>query len=241
MVFSEKEIAERNQEAQLVTIQEKIDSKTIELADILKKRDDALSVVSLMSGERSLFEKEKKEFYEDKKLKIEEFTKLEETCRLELSDLTRQTINVKESLKTSTKELERINFSCINGRIDLENLANNKIALERQISYLTDLVTNAETARARYVQLSIDLSAKELEWSNFVIKMKEEKDKHREELAQLANDTQIILFKKDLAESQLKSYTDNLYTAMNDYNIIKTRLEDKWGQTFPELAIPLLM
>lgn len=239
MVSSEKEISERNQEAHLVSIQSKIDEKTVELTGILKQRDEALADRDAVANERVAFEKEKKDFAEDKQIKNGEFLKQEDAHRTELATLAKQLVSVKDELKSSTKELTKINLACINAKSDLDSLTKDKEALERQINYLTDLVVNYELTKEKYTALSEEVRLLDGKMTAFHETVGRETREHREVLAQINNEAQVKILERDLAANELKSYTDQLYTAMNDYQVIKVRLEDKWKTTFPDLEIPL--
>lgn len=47
-------------------------------------------------------------------------------------------------------------------------------------------------------------------------------------------------FQEKQSQYRLKTYTDELYTHMNDYQVLKMRLEKHWKEVFPELDMPLL-
>ena len=60
-------------------------------------------------------------------------------------------------------------------------------------------------------------------------------------IERLENEAKELEVRKEAAEFELKKYTDNLYTAMNDWQIIRDRLEVRWQKEFPELRLPLTM
>ena len=63
--------------------------------------------------------------------------------------------------------------------------------------------------------------------------------KAREELVKITEAVKIKIKEAEQAEYKCKKYVDELYTHMNDYEIVRLRLETVYNTKFPELDLKI--
>lgn len=236
---SEKEIKRDNLEADLHVLKSEIDEKTTELTLILKQKDAASIFLSQFEADKIAFEKEKADHLENVSAHQAQVVKDRQTIADEKEAATEQLANIKEDTKEANKILARVNNSCINGESEFKELTTKKENLEIKVSELTTLVANFEEikenvriAREEEALINRNIEARKIEADEYV---KEKK----EEAAKYANEAQISITTRDQTQIETKRYSDEMYNNMNDWQIIRERLQTRWNQVFPELDMPL--
>lgn len=264
VVIAEEEVKVNDAKSQLVSLQEAIGEKENELNELVEKVDRAKRIIS----DSLKVKKEVDEYIisELRSVKRElgivhiensnsmEYSKRELTdCRKRLFENVKLSIereknealkilkSIESQISDSRRNLDRINSSCLNGESEISEKKKEIANLNRKIEELANIIIKTEEAEERLKLLEIE----EKRIKNIIIEASNASDAYiaaaREQIAALRNEAQVIVSQKEHAEYSLKTYTDQLYTAMNDWQIIRSRLEDRWKQTFPELEIPLSM
>lgn len=241
MTASEQEITKHNQEAHLPILSSQIEKKTEELNSISSEFAQAVAIIA----ESKRLKKETDEYITKEKQKLED-TRVKSNARLvekntEIEALTPKANQLKDDISKSTKELSRINRSCLTGQEEIESNTKKISELSKEIANLTNLVIHYEEVKEQVRLLEIVASQQIVSIADAKTKSDNYLLEARETLSKINIEIQTLVVKRDETQSQLKSYTDELYTAMNDYQVIKTRLEGVWNKTFPELDIPLRM
>jgi len=241
MVASEKQIEKNNLEAHSAVLTQEIIDRTSELNSITKSVDEAKAILI----ESNIAKKEVQELSASETKKLDDArTRLSEEriqYESERSAATSSLSEILAKIKRSDRKLEKINFSCLNAQTDLESI-NKQIQEAREaLSPLTDLVIKYEEIKESIRLAEIEKSR--IDNSIAEAKRKSEVDlkEAREQLSDIRNEAQTKSMERDAAAYDLKSYTDQLYTSMNDYQTIRSRLEGVWNKTFPELEIPLTL
>jgi chromosome segregation ATPase len=156
-----------------------------------------------------------------------------------VAQLGTQLLAIQSDIKLATKELVRSNakvlaaeeeytkYQAILANIEELEAQNSLKVIERDI--ILEQVRLLDEERIKILE---DISTKTLESDS---KLKEA----REELSKLVYLSSEKQKEADQAAFRVKTYTDELYTHMNNYQIVKARLEGVWKQTFPELELPI--
>lgn len=239
MTASEKEIVTKNHQAHYAVTKVQVDEIVKELNALtleLKEARDTIALAPILKAEGDTYiAKEKKKFEEDRlKLKMsdieDEKTRIERTAEL---------VQLNKDIRDSTKQLNRINNSCLIGQEEIDN-NNKKISeLSSEVTKLTNLVVYLEEVKEKIRLLEIEESRLEITISQSKEKWSNDIQEAREQLSTIRNEAQVTITERDLAQSELKAYVDELYTNMNDWQIVRSRIEGVWNKTFPELEIPL--
>lgn len=238
---SQEQIEHNNLEAHSAVLKQEIGEKAQELNSLTKSVDAAKGILTesnrvkkehdeLMASELQKLADARKEFSDEKE-------KHEKDKKTGTDNL--QTIN--SNIGKANKELARINASCLNATTDLDNKNKEIAAAQEKLLPLTDLVLKFEEIKENIRLAEIELARVTQEAETLKKQSDVDMSEAKEQLANLRNESQVKQMEVDTAAFNLKSYTDQLYTAMNDYQVIKTRLENVWGKTFPELEIPLAL
>lgn len=241
MVFNEHEITVKGKQQQILLLDNDIEARSKQLTDTIQKKDSISKEMSDFYEERSLFEIEKREF-KDKYLKKEKDLAIRladyETQKTESLDI----LNTrKEELKESTRKLDKINSQCIGGQKEIEKLNIDIVTLNEQIEKLAWIVVHVEETKTNLKVLQEEFErANQALVSTRTLALEEVRFKE-ETLRKLGEDVVIMEKRRDQAEFELKSYVSQLSTAMNDYYVVKLRLESHWKRTFPELDVPLAL
>lgn len=141
--------------------------------------------------------------------------------------------------RDATKELERRNAQVLAAgeeydkyiqlTKDIDEKAAEYVVLLTGIEQAKELLVLLETEKGKILQ---DISTESEVWEG---KLKAARD----ELSTLVRLAEEKNKEAALAQARVKTYTDELYTHMNDYQVVKGRIETVWKQTFPELELPL--
>ena len=241
MTVSEKDIKMKSYEHQILALRDDIASASITLGETLKKRDSIEQEMQDFRDDKEKFEREKIQ-YSEKHYALKR--KYEEEIRLvseEKSLSSSQLALVQSELREAKRDLFKVNGQCLSANNDIEKLKKDIIVLNTEIEKLTLLVIHIEEAKTKlqYLEEEFNRTNERLVRNREIADL--EIRENTEHLRKLMIDTETVEQRKGAAEYELKSYTDQLYTAMNDYHVVKLRLEEKWHQTFPELEIPLAL
>lgn len=229
-------ITAKNLEAQHQQLTEKVASKFEELSLIVA---DAKKELEVVRKEKELLILDSIKKQEAIKVSVDNFTQLEQGLKESVSTLLVQKDDISKAIKKATKELIHTNGQVLTAQQEYEQYQKLIADIQLLEEKLANLVPNHELLTSQVklldeerIRIMGDISTKYQESEGTLNVARNELSK----LVYLAEEK-----KKEAleAESRTKAYTDQLYTSMNDYQIIRARLEDKWKQTFPELALPI--
>jgi chromosome segregation ATPase len=241
MVLSEQEITEQNKKAHSDSLDRDIENKVKKLNEIVEKNKFIKEEKDTLDKDRVIFEAQKKEHEEAMNEQRRDLAKkifsFEHEVRESASFLEKQQREVKEA----TRRLDKLNYQCINAEKDFERLTDEISSLNKEIEKLTSFVVKVEETKEQLHSLEESCRESQGKIDSRQIEMSQNELTHQQTLERVIAETREVEDKRDKAESELKSYVDQLHTAMNDYYIIKLRLESHWNKTFPELEVPLAM
>lgn len=150
-------------------------------------------------------------------------------------------VNLSNEVKSLTKEIAISNSRINAAKEELIELDKKKLNLQDETKTLLTLVNNIEQTKLDLKALLENKGQIEIELSTAItdanVKLKEASTN----LETLKIETAEMILQRDKVQYQLKSYTDQLYTNMNDYQVVRSRIEGVWEKTFPELNLPLAM
>lgn len=140
-------------------------------------------------------------------------------------EATHSLVRANEQILAAQNELAAIEKKMKEGEETEKQLYETIINLKKAQSELDVLYGEARKVKQ---EISTEIGISE-------VKLKEARD----ELSKLVYLAEEKKKEASQAEYRVKAYTDQLYTHMNDYQIVKSRLEEKWKTSFPELELPL--
>lgn len=234
-----KEITKSNLEAELVLLQSEVDNKATELNSLVSSVDEAKALIALSKKMKA----DTEAFILIESNKLDKAALALDTERKEFDEYKNNAGPIlnqhKKEATQAVRELNRANSSCLVAKEELSQLTEKKTSLVTEIEELTNLVMKGNPLRTEIQDLELKKLALENDiheaTAHHVVTMSEAK----EQLATIRNDAQTALMQKEEAEAKLKDYTDKLYTSMNDYQVVRERIERHWNQTFPELRLPM--
>lgn len=237
---SEIQIQKKNLEAELATIRDEIEVEAFQLTDILRKKSaieqDAILIESKKT-EFSKYESDTKAQFEQEKKGIEN-AKARSSEEIALNNTILK--KIKDDIKEAIKQLSWLNEKIMNADALIIETTKQKNQLDIEIADLLMLVSHKEDEE-RKLQKAIDsrssiesaIENKKDEAHRSVELMKVELDKMKAELAENIKE-------RDRVQAEAKTYTDQLYTAMNDWHAVRNRLEIRFHEHYPELELPLM-
>lgn len=238
-VIPQKQIKRDDLDAQISILSDELEVKRAGITAIIEREDKVKAEELALEDSKRVFEEGKRSAHSilDKRTqgiieREKNHEKVVEDTKVSLDDLQRQ-------IKQVTKELAKLNNSCINAAHELDTLNEQKSILENKVLELSRLVMHFEEMKvkikdAEEKKLAIDI---EVESKQSALKLEVENAKRILEL--INKEVTQKVDEKDKAEYALKAYTDQLYTSMNDWQIIRSRLEVKWKEHYPELDLPI--
>ncbi len=237
---SEKEIQKKNLEAELAIIRNEIDSEAAKLTSILQKKVDAELFASALELDKKSFEEYKNKVEEKISLKRREMQN-----ELSLHDQVFNSNQAKirslnSEIKEATKQLSWLNDKILKAEEVIGELETDKAALDSECANLLFLVSNKDEEEKKLNNIVSSRESIEKEIRNTeqaAIASAKNAELH---VIKMQDDLKALTIQKDNIQYELKSYTDQLYTAMNDYEVVRTRLEFKFKQHYPELELPLM-
>ena len=238
-VVPKKQIRKDNLDAQIVILEAQVEAKRLEL-DAIARRETAVK------EDREALNKEKAEFFETMK----EGRKAHDVIRsttvhvkgsvdkdIEAAQALHRQVEAK--VREEEKRLIRLNSSCLNAQADLDSIGRRKDVLTGQVAELTGLVLHFEEMKVkvadideRFRLVNVDIENKRVAWAADL-------ENAKKELERIAKDTLAKIEEGNKAEYLCRSYTNQLYTAMNDWQVIRNRLEVRWKEHYPELDMPV--
>jgi len=233
--MDEQEIKIRDREAELVGLRTECLEKAVELSSILVSIDSA-------KKERIKLEEEKKEFEafcDEKRIEFkvsnDQITagkkileELKETSTKELNQL-------KSDSKVALKELSLTNNRVLKARDELKVIELKEEEGIKKVEELTQLVLLLPQIQSEISSLEEKRNSLKTEISEMIDASTLELSKAKEILKNIAIEVEKKTKEANQAEYKCKKYVDELYTHMNDYEILKTRFEEVSGQKYPEL------
>lgn len=204
----------------IVQAREELDRIKIEKRTAIEEADEKLTE---LKEKQAIFNEAESKSKQEKRVTDEEHAK------------------VKKELKENLKELTRLNSYVLAAREELTKVTIEVTNANEQLKHLVLLVAKVEETKV----VLHDLQEKKAVILQEISTEKEALDSKIRSTADILAAMKLEMVetqkKSDIAQATLKTYTDELYTAMNDYHIVRTRLEDKWKMTFPELELPLML
>lgn len=240
VMTSEQEIQKKNLSAELSTIRSEIDSEAAKLSEILLKSSAAEQSIKAFHLEKSEFETYKTSSEETIKLKHKDLSdsKIRSDEEIELNKSILK--NVKDEIKDAIKELGWLNEKIINAEMLSMNQVSEKTRLDVEIANLLVLVAHKEDEEMKLkkaqesreeIENALETKRRKVEESVFDSDIK---------LKKMDEELSYKTVQRDKAESEYKMYTDKLYESVNDYQIIRSRLETRFKEHYPELELPLM-
>lgn len=234
-----KETQKNNLEAELVVIKNEIEEKTKLLSELYEKVQDCNFLFDHLRSQKEALEKHRIETEETLAQEKQEWA-LQISVTEKLYENKKEVlVALQEEIKEGNRELARLNHQCLIANDEMENKAKSLRDIDSQVATLSALIPELTKVKQQYdfylgkldeVQVNI---VDRLAVSEAVI---EQNTKQLEEIkAQCASKTQEM----NDAEYKLKAYTDNLYSNMNDYAVVRERLNIRWKEVYPELKLPL--
>ncbi len=239
MVLHGRNIRKNDLDAALLTVKTEIDLKSAELETIIVQIRDAKAAFADLEQQKADFEAYKAET--EAKFKEEEIN--QHNSRLDVA-VVRANLNVdidraSVDLRALNKELARLNAKCLSAHAESEELNAQIAAKQARILELTDIAANLSSVEVSFAQLL----EKKAEHDNKVVsEIAEYQGKIAAaelELTELSAEKDKVALEAEQAKYALKSYTDQLYLAMNDWHTIRTRLETRFKEHYPELDMPV--
>lgn len=234
-----KETQKKNLEAESVALKNEIDNKSKELTSVFDKIaacNQAFQELELEKSRIAAYRIATEEALN--RSRKEAYKELEENSQLSLR-LKADIKGFNEEVRVTTKLLARLNAQCIT--------ANNELmAAQAEIERLDPLVQQVQKLKSEIIVLQQEhefYSSKRNEVQVDIINRLRDSDerlaKNNRELERIkALGDEKIQAMND-AEYKLKEFTDHLYTNMNDYAIVRERLNVRWKEVYPELKLPL--
>lgn len=148
--------------------------------------------------------------------------------------------HIGEKIKDSGKALGKLNLQVLNAEDefrelikDIEKRTVDFNALPNLVQEIAELKGQITVLKNQKGQLNQEISTQLEDFDNKLKKGQEELEKIK---------TLAIHKELEAAEAQAltKRYTDELYTHMNDFQVVKGRLQTQWNKVFPELDMPLI-
>ena len=238
---SEIQIDKKNLEAELTVIRSEIESEAVKLGEILSQKKLIEQEAISIQEKRIEFEKhcsEQREIINTMNSELH-LAKLRSEEQIALNNSILKKIN--EDIKESIKKLSWMNEKIMNSESAIEEKSAEKSKLDAEIENLISIVSHKEEEENKLTQAidsrqSIELSIEQKRRSTeeYIAAVKAELEILRNEIAEKTKE-------RDRIQLDTKLYTDQLYTAMNDFHILRSRLEVRWKEHYPELELPLMI
>lgn len=233
------EIKVRNLEAEAAVLRNEIDEKTTILSGLLHKIDSCNEIFEQLEKQKQDLEDLKASTLSDLELKKSEAHREVANLHISLTLFKEELEMIRSLIKESTKELAKLNSQCITAEEDIVK----KSAFVNELCQ-SQLQLVGEIGRLGSIKDSLKFFAPKLEETqSAIVTALAEKEaviaQSTSELAQIKVERDKIVNEMEQAQYNLKSYTDQLYTNMNDYAVIRERLNLRWKEVYPELELPL--
>lgn len=171
----------------------------------------------------------------EKNEKLDERTEsvtLRETTAKQLSSL-------QNDLKTSNKELSWVNDKIFKAKGELKEVEESKEKTMLSVSRL-NLLVELLPKLEKDIELLVN---KKLKLTSDISEMLDsstlELTKAREELLRITDFAKLKVEEANQAEYRCKTYVDELYSHMNNYEVVRSRLESVFKTRYPELDLKI--
>lgn len=212
----------RQKEAELTVIidesQRELKQIEIERQKLIREKEDCFNLVST---ERTVHEERLKGIQE-------------EAIQLVVNGK-EETKKVREALK----ELTRVNGQVLSANNELEELVEKIKKAEVKLEDIANLIIQAESLKDEIYSLIQERNLLLVQKSTQKSQWEGEQKEAMNELSRLVYLAETKKKEASEAEARTEAYTKQLYTNMNDYQVVRARLEGVWEKTFPELKLPL--
>lgn len=238
-VVPEKQIKKNNLDAHISTLSRELEEKRLGLEKIVSREAaHKVDTVKLEKNKQS-FLKEQEIAHATLDKRTQQIVEREQALKKKDEEMTQFFFSLQQQIKEGTKNLAKINNSCINGNRELEEMSAKKVELEKKLLELTHLVLHYEEMRLKVKTLEEEKGALENDIENKQVAWDNDLTKAKQELEAISKAALEKIDERNKAEYAVKAYTDQLYTSMNDWQIIRTRLETRWKEHYPELELPI--
>lgn len=228
--------AANNLKVEYVQLMQEMPIKQKELTDsIVSARDELKRIkeegrIITTDVEKKLLDLKEKEF---------NFRERESESKESKKALDLEHTRISKELKQAIKDLSRTNQQVLSANEELLRIRISISNANEELKHLLILVEKVEQTKLELV----DLREKKGVILGEISTSKEELDvkisSTAATLAKMKLDMIEIQKKSSEAYSLWENYNRELHTNMNDYKILRSRIESKWSRTFPELEIPL--
>ena len=237
---SEQEIQKNNLQAEIAMMKAELDNHAKIMSDALSESarlaDDRVNIAAERKSLAEAIATHNKEI-EDKTTdielaKIDAENKVEEACKI--------VAKASAELKDITRQLSWMNEKLISAHQEEEQMIARKLKLEEETRELLSIVANKESEQAKLYEAKsshqsiLDSISKREEEVQIIV------NQAQAEVFRLNAEAEEARQKAEHAQFECKKYTDQLYSAVNDWQIIRARIEVPFKQLYPELELPLM-
>lgn len=237
--MEEKEILIRDKDAELAGLKLECSEKALELTSILISIDTAKQERIDLDKEKADFEvhctKNRSELKEENdRINAEKanLVQLKETSSKDLDVL-------KLNIKAANKELSVANDRVFGAKAEHVEVIKKKDEVLLKVAELNLLVEMLPKLQTDITELEEKRNKLRTEISEMLDASTSELQKAKEDLAKITEEVKIKVKEAEQAEYKCKKYVDELYTHMNDYQVVKDRLESIYKTKFPELDLKI--
>lgn len=237
--MEDQDILIKNKEAELAGLKLECLEKAEELTSILISIDSA-------KKERIDLDKEKADFEEyctkiRSELKAEsDRINVEKTNLVQLKETSSKELEVlRVNIKTANKELSLANDRVFGAKAEYDDVIKKKDEILLKVAELNLLVEMLPKLQSDILELEGKRNKLRVEISEMLDASTAELTKAKEDLVKITKEVEIKVKEAEQAEYRCKTYVDELYTHMNNYQVVKDRLESIYKTKFPELDLKI--
>ena len=145
----------------------------------------------------------------------------------------------KDEIKIANKELSLANSRVFKAKDEVEEVTGKKEEILKKVTELSLSVELLPELQLEILELENKRGKIRSEISEMLDSSTLELQKAKEELSKLQKEVLLKISESNQAEYRCKKYVDELYTHMNDYEIVRSRLESIYNTKFPELDLKI--
>lgn len=235
MTRSPREIEVKDLEAQEQRLKKSIKEKKDELQGLVLDIELKKMEVKQFTPVYETFDKTKADF----SVKTAESEVQKEQMRKEKEAHAAVLKSINREIRDSTKQLTKLNESCLNGKSEIEFLKTEKESLSKDIGELHVLVLKKEAVIRDTKTAEVYRDKVILETNAITERANAHVQVSRQTLDMLAIESAEAIKKRDDAQQRAKEYSDSLFDKMADYELVKSRLKEQFSNQYPELKFPL--
>lgn len=238
-VKSTKQIKKDNLDAHVEALSRELDEKTQKLHEIALREQAVKDDRAALDKEREQFKEERLEGTKTHNVIRSTTIHLKGTIDKNIEKSQEELKSLENKVRETGRQLVRLNNSCLNAQSDLDSTLRRKTLIEQDIAKLAELVIHFEEMKLKVkdIEERRDVLAKEV--SN-------KQESHRIELSQMQTQVDTLSLQAiqkveeaRQAEMMYKMYSDKLRVSMNDFLVLRTRLETRWNEHYPDLKLPM--